>query len=278
MLTLALSIAEIFTHVGWVKQYLYVPTAFWQFLSIIISASYFDPLLTLNRKLHKYFITGLLVTLSVLLIQQALYPASLGFDLSALTRLLAYMGALYLCSSSKPLLLKLGYASLIYGLVLVGSDSLLFVTRRLKTNLTELLTHPSYNYDQKMAVAYPGFYPVIKTIKNLTPPNSVIIIPPQDNPWETEGNTAIVRYFLYPRTLTHSLDYHSLTKQPVYAMIARGSWPSNGRNPYGWPTVALASRVLWQFDNQGNIINRYQRSFDPTTDQWDWGLMELPNE
>lgn len=138
---------------------------------------------------------------------------------------------------------------------------------------------PFASYSDKMTKAFPGFYPVIQTIKTLTPDDATILIPPQGNPWETEGNAAMVTYFLYPRRVGN-LDQDTINElgDNTYLMISKGSWKRIGEVDYGWPKVGVPALKLWEIGKNGEIVNTYIRDYNPNTDAWDWGLIEVKHE
>ena len=63
-----------------------------------------------------------------------------------------------------------------------------------------ILFHPLNSYDQKMYYQWGDFYRFMVFVKNNTPENATIVIPPQQDPWLMgSGNDNFVRAFLYPR-------------------------------------------------------------------------------
>jgi hypothetical protein len=117
-----------------------------------------------------------------------------------------------------------------------------------------ILLHSQKTYDQKMDIKWPVFYNYMTFIKNNTPQNSTILIPPQVSPWLSTGNSALVRYFLYPRKLIHGgLDSIPLDGYD-YIMISWGRW-SNDNFSYGWPMVDIKAQELLYWDQDSNVIN-----------------------
>jgi hypothetical protein len=130
-----------------------------------------------------------------------------------------------------------------------------------------------------MTKAYPGFYPAIMRVKQLTPDDATVLIPPQGNPWEIEGNSAMVAYFLYPRKV-HNLDPQSIPSlgDNTYILISKGSWKRSGEVDYGWPKVKVNATKLWEIDQNGHTINAFSDNYDPQIHTWDWGLIEVNYE
>lgn len=142
----------------------------------------------------------------------------------------------------------------------------------------EVVRDPFASYDKKMEKAYPGFYPAMKEVVRLTPEDAVLYIPPQTNPWEYEGNAALVRYFIYPRIAVNfpANGTTGVTERPAYVLIAKGSWKElTGSMAYGWPKMAVFTDRLWKFDVNAGTSETFARSYDPSLDQWDWGLIEV---
>lgn len=178
--------------------------------------------------------------------------------------------------------LPLTKALILAVLIYIGSDGAGRTFALIRNELTAILHEPFLTYDQKMSREYWGFYSAMKQVRLLTPDNATLLIPPQGNPWEVEGNGAMVRYFIYPRKLANLLPDFTVPPQipgPTYILIAKGSWPSV-TNPagYGWPKVVVDSRQIWHIDLATGKNYSYNRPYDPTTDQWNWGLIEVPHD
>jgi hypothetical protein len=47
---------------------------------------------------------------------------------------------------------------------------------------------------------------------------------------------------------------------------------------HGWPKSKVKADRIWQFDLNNNHTTEYLRDYDPSTDQWDWGLIEVAHE
>ncbi len=66
------------------------------------------------------------------------------------------------------------------------------------------------NYNEKMEVLVEKIpYDFAMFIKNNTPENSTILIPPQSYPWDKTSNVGYLRYFLYPRNLINGGEKNS---------------------------------------------------------------------
>lgn len=169
---------------------------------------------------------------------------------------------------------------LLAGLIYVGVDGAGRTLGVAYKGMSDVVSRPFSSYAQKMTKVYPGFYPSMMEIARLTPTNSTILIPTQGNPWELEGNGAMVTYFLYPRTVRNMIAGESSKDwgDNTYILIAKGSWKRTGEVDYGWPKIKVMANSLWEFDTKNNQTIQYIRDYDPALDKWDWGLIEVKNE
>lgn len=97
------------------------------------------------------------------------------------------------------------------------------------------IRYPNASYDEKMSSSLGDFYRCMMIIKNNTPNNSTIYIPPQADVWEMEGNEYLVRYFLYPREIKHfeKVSDTSISTNP-YIIYSWGYWQGK-RSMGAWP-------------------------------------------
>ena len=190
-----------------------------------------------------------------------------------------------LCVAWIPLLFERGYLSnklMIVALLLsIVGESTAKTTLGIYRELRNIVHNPFISYDQKMANSYKGFYKAMKEVVKLTPESSTIIIPPRANPWEFEGNVAMVSYFLYPRKIIGmGLNASKIPRVDgaSYLLIARGGSVRNGQIDYGWPKIPVEAKTLWQIDVNNNTNFRIEKNYNPQIDKWDWGLIEVKNE
>lgn len=165
---------------------------------------------------------------------------------------------------------------IITSLIFIGIEGAGRTTGLIYSKLLQIIKSPFASYESKMAAAYPGFYPAMQHVKKLTPEDANIYIPPQGNPWEIEGNMAMVEYFLYPRKVKN-LDPNTINNLPPksYLLIAKGSWEKTGETDYGWPKIKVPAKSLWFIDLKSNQSIQEVRDYNPDTDKWDWGLIEV---
>lgn len=166
-------------------------------------------------------------------------------------------------------------ASLIYVFVDGGGRTLGLAVR----GLSRFASDPTATYSTKLSRVYPGFYETMQEIVRLTPTNATIFIPPQSNPWELEGNGAMVRYFVYPREVKNLGDDLFVPKVagPAYVLIAKGSAKQRlTAYDYGWPKSTWTGKNVWRLNDQKQLELQPESTYIYDPDNlWSWGLIEV---
>lgn len=278
-IALSWSAIESVSYLGFFYSHLHVHSFFIYFLSIILSLSYKDKLKAYaSRAMVLGYVLGIGYFILIFL-ESVSYPNFVftHFHINPLTFQifvsLAWFHILIINKEnfSKSLLIAL--------LIFVAIDGAGRTTGYAYKGIKDMIKDPFATYDQKMSKAYPGFYPAMLAVKSITPNEATILIPPQGNPWEVEGNAAMVTYFLYPRHVINlNVDTISSIPDHTFILIAKGSWPRVGEMDYGWPKVPVSAFNIWEIDTKSGITNSYLRNYNPDTDKWDWGLIEVKNE
>ena len=101
------------------------------------------------------------------------------------------------------------------------------------------------SYDDKMRFSVgTEFYDYTLFIKENTPEDAVILIPPQAYPWPQTGNAGYIRYFVFPRKVINGAEFEpgiNLEENKIgYALFLWGDFPisEQGSTP-GWPKFDL---------------------------------------
>lgn len=273
---LLVSLVESIAYPGFIKNHFFIP-AFIIYLILGIYA-FKNPRLSQLTQTQKKII-NLAAVLTIIIYTTFNIVESITYNNFIFTHLhinlqgFAVFTLLFLISS-----FYLTKQSLILGsMIFLGIFNIAGITPILLAKLTPIITNPFATYDQKMTHAYGEFYQVMQQVKILTPEDSTIVIPPQSAPWVDEGNDALVRRFLYPRTITH-LDNIDLTQaNNTFVLIAIGHWPEEGNYTHGWPKQIIPSDHIWHLDPRDNKIEKIVGVYDPNFN-WDWGLIEVKYE
>ncbi len=140
------------------------------------------------------------------------------------------------------------------------------------SNNVYILGHLTAKYEDKMYAHWGIFYKYMTFVKNNTPVDTTIVIPPQESPWLSSGNIWLVRAFLYPRNLVQGSRNSLPDIKFGYILIDKGEWPS-ADNDYGWPKVEIfAKRVIYFSDNPNTT---YNITYFPEDNKESWGLIEV---
>jgi len=140
------------------------------------------------------------------------------------------------------------------------------------------------SYDKKMEMKIGKVpYDYAMFIKNNTPANATILIPPQAYPWDKTSNVAYLRYFLYPRNLINggekepNVDINSVD----YVLIDYGE---TNISQYGytnvWPKFDVKGEYIIYWDPisgkiwQG-VAGNYR--YDPKDLSEKWGIIKIKN-
>lgn len=135
-------------------------------------------------------------------------------------------------------------------------------------SLSFIYKNINYTYDDKMRHIWGSYYDYMKFVKENTPENASILIPPQISPWQSEGNEALSRYFLYPRKLRNSELRDINVADFDYVLISWGTWYSNDKNLYGWPKDSINAEEILLFDVDKKKVIRYKENYDPDDDRY----------
>jgi uncharacterized membrane protein YagU involved in acid resistance len=135
-----------------------------------------------------------------------------------------------------------------------------------KTNIY-MFTHLKDNYGDKMRITWGSYYDYMVFIRDNTPPDALIVTPPQEGPWLTTGNAGLDRYFLYPRTVING-KFDSLPegKDYDYVMLVWGEWLVEDKARYGWPKVPVKAEKVMYFNATTNSMMEVPGNYDPNNE------------
>ncbi len=172
-----------------------------------------------------------------------------------------------LLQKDKPIhyFLNISFVSLI---MVFGINNLVLDFTNLIPNVVTILKTARLNNDEMdkyaMHMKYGQYYDNLQIVKQIVAENESILLPPQKNPWQFEGNQRLDRYFLYPRTLYSSTEVSSLDNLN-YILITWGSdvFPPAQGETYGWPNYKINSKEIYIFDATSETYKTYNGNYDP---------------
>jgi hypothetical protein len=174
---------------------------------------------------------------------------------------------------------------------IIGSVVLLLVTLANHTQLAlatvykdtlqvAVNTNTSFNdritYRLGGAHYYGWVWPYTQFIIRHTPRNAVILIPPQSNVWKMEGNSAYIRWFLYPRTTVNINLDGSIPESAEYVLIALGEC---NEGDCGWPKIDISQdnieyiALIDRETQTGTLLT--SQAYSLNRDVYKWGIIKL---
>lgn len=149
--------------------------------------------------------------------------------------------------------------------------------RIVKSNIY-ILINKNASYDEKMFESWHFFYKYMKFIKDNTPESSFVAIPPPLRPWLSEGNSVLVRYFLFPRYIVTIEDESGRKVVPDYYIISKGIWKASKDDDYGWPKEKIeAEEIIYLNDTDFSTKVVKNVVYDPELkeNKYGWGLIKV---
>ena len=147
-----------------------------------------------------------------------------------------------------------------------------------------ILKNINLSYDKKMEMTIGKVvYDYAIFIKNKTPANATILIPPQAYPWDKTSNVAYLRYFLYPRNLINGDEKDpKVDIQGVdYVLIDYGE---TNISQYGytnvWPKFNVVGVEITYWDPTSGKTWQDKTGdyrYDPKDSSEKWGIIKIKN-
>lgn len=147
-----------------------------------------------------------------------------------------------------------------------------------------ILFHLRSSYDDKMFYEWGVFYRFMVFVRNNTPQDATIIIPPMEDPWLMgSGNDHFVRAFLFPRKIVPETKIISETNlksfgPKTYILI---TWGKEACKPdpecHGWPRQDIAAkRIIYKDPDSTEVIETRENSvYKLEDDKYVYGIIEL---
>jgi len=151
----------------------------------------------------------------------------------------------------------------------------------------EALLFSRFDRETRLRKKFGFLYDYAQFIKENTPDNSTILIPPQDYPWPMTGNVLYFRYFLYPRQLLNGGVYElgeNFSEEIDFVLLAKGELKIEGKYDYGWPKVEVNADkiiVIQEFKADGAVVSEEKTGpYNPEKNDYlgKWGLIVLDKE
>jgi hypothetical protein len=144
-----------------------------------------------------------------------------------------------------------------------------------------IIFHPLNTYDQKMYYQWGDFYRFMVFVRNNTPTDATIVIPPEQDPWLMgSGNDHFVRAFLYPRQLIKEpliIPNMKAFGPNTFILITWGKEECQPVGCHGWPRQDIfAKRIIYKDPNSEKVIETKENTtYSLKDDRYVYGLIEL---
>lgn len=144
-------------------------------------------------------------------------------------------------------------------------------------------SHLAETYDEKMQYQWGDFYEYMVFVKENTPEDADIVIPPHVAPWwNRSGDLNLVMSFLYPRSLiqygTEEIPDVDALPKGSYILVAWGEWNCEVEGMCrGWPTQKLkVSKFIIKSSDSTQVKEiREDVTYDPADTSNPYGLIKL---
>lgn len=144
-----------------------------------------------------------------------------------------------------------------------------------------ILFHLRSSYDDKMFYEWGDFFRFMVFVRNNTPSDATIVIPPEQDPWLMgSGNDHFVRAFLFPRNIVQEPiiipDLKSLGSK-TYILITWGKEECKPEGCHGWPRQNIfAKKIIYKDPNSSNVIETKVNTVYKLEDtKYVYGVIEL---
>jgi hypothetical protein len=157
-------------------------------------------------------------------------------------------------------------------------QNFILTSKRIVKSNIYILVNKNSTYDEKMYESWHFFYKYMKFIVDNTSENSSIAIPPPIRPWLSEGNSVLVRYFLFPRYVVTIEDESGRVINPDYYIISKGIWKATLESEYGWPKEKIeAEEIIYLNEKDFSIKTIKNVVYDPeiAENKYGWGLIKV---
>jgi hypothetical protein len=144
-----------------------------------------------------------------------------------------------------------------------------------------ILFHLGSSYDDRMTYQWGIFYQFMVFVKNNTPPDATIVIPPEQDPWLMgSGNNDFVRAFIYPRKIVQETliipDLSSFGSN-TFILITWGKEACKRDGCHGWPRQEIkTSKIIYKDPQSEKAIETKENTiYNPEDTKYVYGLIKL---
>lgn len=288
---------ETVKYPGLIGKYLYVDAKVYFALSVflIIFLKSNKKFMKLLLKINKVFlVVTALMYLFFVLLEGANYTnyvlSRYHLHLSGLVTLVLFSLSVFLANKFKDEIPKsvkvLGilYPVTVFLLIFFMVKNLSLVSNLAFNRDSYILFHLGSSYDERLSDKWGIFYKFMVFVRNNTPTNAIIVIPPEQDPWLMgSGNDNFVRAFLYPRKVISQTiiipeeDIKSFGPN-TYILITWGKESCRVEPEcHGWPRQdIIAKKVIYKNPDTSEVAEIKENiKYTLRQSKFVYGIMEL---
>ncbi len=173
------------------------------------------------------------------------------------------------------------YLVMVFLIVLFMVKNIAYVADNSFNRNSYILFHLNSSYDERMFYQWKIFYQFMVFVRNNTPSDATIVVPPEQDPWLMgTGNYRFVRAFLYPRTIIPETliisDVKSFSSN-TFILISWGQEECRPEGCHGWPRQDInATKIIYKDPNSEKVIETKENTIYKLEDnKYVYGVIEL---
>ncbi len=180
--------------------------------------------------------------------------------------------------------LGITYPLIVFLLVFFIVKNLVSVSDMALNRNSYVLFHLNSSYDERMFYQWGIFYKFMVFVRNNTPTDATIVIPPEQDPWLMgSGNDNFVRAFLFPRKIVSETivipdeDLKSFGPK-TYILITWGKESCRSEPEcHGWPRQGIkATRIIYKNPDSSDVIEvKQNETYTPKDSKYVYGVIEI---
>ncbi|KKQ41216.1 MAG: hypothetical protein US60_C0045G0005 [Microgenomates group bacterium GW2011_GWC1_37_8] len=273
-ISVLISLLELFTYSGFMKKHLFFNInifLFFGFVLVILLSLKLNEIISL--KLGKILFVSAISALTAMIVLTSLelikYPNFIfsvtHIEIKNFSQLIAYLlSASFIVVVSKKLF-KVFKNNVFFSTVFVFLlavyifKNCTFVSASINRLLPPALAKPTATYSDKMYYLWSDPYRYLETVKQLTSNNEVVFLPTGTSAQAITGNIGLIRYFLYPRSLSL---YDPERSKNGFLVVSPGNELGDGDYTL-WPNHWVDSDYYYLINTKDRKVKRIDKDFDP---------------
>lgn len=173
------------------------------------------------------------------------------------------------------------YLTMVFLIILFMVKNIAYVADNGFNRNSYILFHLNSSYDERMFYQWGIFYQYMVFVKNNTPLDATVVVPPEQDPWLMgTGNYRFVRAFLYPRKIipeTLIIPDVKTFGPNTFILISWGQQECKPEGCHGWPRQNIFAKKIFYKDPESSkvIETRENTNYKLEDDKYVYGIIEI---